>query len=829
MMTPPDGKPDAEVPAQTRRVLSPFWLVAAIGGSVLATEVVESLLARLIGPWNPAYEVWMDAAITAAIAFPALYFWAYRPLTQRCRDLQAAQREINRQRDFVSGVAETSPVGIVLLDVSGKITFVNKRAEDLLGFQRSELLGRAYNCGEWWFADESGHLVPEAERPFRRVMARGTPVFDVQIRIGSEKRRSCLLSINAALMRDRAGGISGVAISLEDITARKQVEQTLAAEAIRRRVLCEQSRDGIVILDDQGGVCEANQSFATMLGYSIEEILRLHVWDWDARWTEAELRETIRAAGVAGDHFQTRHRRKDGTLFDAEISCNAALLEGRKLIFCVCRDITDRKRAEEALRKLSRAVEQSSAGVVITDAQGRIEYVNPRYYAVTGYTPEQVLGQNPRLFKSGQTRLEEYQALWSTILAGGEWSGEFCNKKSNGDLFWERAIISPIKNDDGAITHFLAIKEDFTVQKRTEEALRDSEARYRALVETTCDWVWEVDANVRYTHVSPRVRDLLGYTPEEVIGRTPFDLMPPEEARRVMAVFASIAAHRRPFIALENTNLHKLGRLVVLETSGAPIFGPNGEFRGYRGVDRDITERKKAEEGARASREQLRSLARRLQAVREEERTRLAREIHDVLAQELTCLKLDITWLHRRLDHPLDDPERKVLQEELSVMTGITNRTIESVQRIATELRPVVLDSLGLCAAVEWEARQFETRSGIPCVAFVPDEQIELDRERATALFRILQESLTNVARHADATRVEVRLERRSPHTILTICDNGRGIPADKLNDPYSVGLLGMRERALLLGGEFEILAGDASGTTIQVRLPLSQIVAVKT
>jgi signal transduction histidine kinase len=222
------------------------------------------------------------------------------------------------------------------------------------------------------------------------------------------------------------------------------------------------------------------------------------------------------------------------------------------------------------------------------------------------------------------------------------------------------------------------------------------------------------------------------------------------------------------------------------------------------------------------SRENLRALAARLQAVREEERTRVAREIHDVLAQELTRLKMDIAWLNRHLGQPAEDrKEPQHLRQKLAGMSELTDAAITSVQKIATELRPVVLDSLGLCAAIEWQARDFEGRTGIECRATVPELDQPLERDRSTALFRILQESLTNVARHAEATRVEIDLSCEDGWVSLTVRDNGRGIRAGELSDPRSVGLLGMRERAALLGGECHIRNSAPGGTLVEARLPL--------
>ena len=156
-------------------------------------------------------------------------------------------------------------------------------------------------------------------------------------------------------------------------------------------------------------------------------------------------------------------------------------------------------------------------------------------------------------------------------------------------------------------------------------------------------------------------------------------------------------------------------------------------------------------------------------------------------------------------------------------MTGIADAAIESVQRIATELRPAVLDSLGLSAAVEWQAHDFQARSGIACHADAPEDELPVDRDSATAAFRILQESLTNVLRHAKATRVDILLEQDADRLVLRVQDNGCGMRSETLNDPMSIGLAGMRERALLLGGQLEIRSQPGSGTTVDVRLPLAK------
>ena len=236
-------------------------------------------------------------------------------------------------------------------------------------------------------------------------------------------------------------------------------------------------------------------------------------------------------------------------------------------------------------------------------------------------------------------------------------------------------------------------------------------------------------------------------------------------------------------------------------------------------LHREIGNRQRADGELQKSRDQLRALAARLQTVREEERTGIAREIHDELGQALTAIKLDLTALVRDLPR---DEEPAVFQRSRSILK-LLDQEIQSVQRMATELRPGILDDLGLAAAVEWAAEDFEARTGTKCRISMPDEDITVDPDRATALFRIFQETLTNVARHAKATEVNVRLAEENGVSALKVHDNGLGIREEQISAGESLGILGMRERARLLGGELTIQGVPGGATTVSVRIPLAE------
>jgi two-component system sensor histidine kinase UhpB len=268
---------------------------------------------------------------------------------------------------------------------------------------------------------------------------------------------------------------------------------------------------------------------------------------------------------------------------------------------------------------------------------------------------------------------------------------------------------------------------------------------------------------------------------------------------------------------------HRNGSSFYVLVSAREIRNEAGELTGYQATHVDISERKRAEAALRASHDQLRALASRTQAASENERTNTARRIHDILSQILTRLKIDLVWLQRRLENSDELRSVKALGSRVAEMIGMADEAVAAVQRIATDLRPAVLDNLGLCAALEWLARDFKDHGDIGCRAFVPEGELKIDKDVATAAFRIAQESLTNAVRHSRAGEVEIHLLEEGGDLVLRIHDDGIGIDPAKLKDPLSIGLAGMRERALLVGGRFDIRSRPDSGATVEACFPLAR------
>jgi signal transduction histidine kinase len=240
-----------------------------------------------------------------------------------------------------------------------------------------------------------------------------------------------------------------------------------------------------------------------------------------------------------------------------------------------------------------------------------------------------------------------------------------------------------------------------------------------------------------------------------------------------------------------------------------------GEHVFYTVILRDVTERVRAEQDLRSSRQEIHELALAASNAREQEKSRVARELHDELGQALTALKLDVSWLRDHL--PAAEPP---IAHKLASMQLLLDGTVAAARRISSDLRPLMLDDLGLTAAAEWLAHNFTNRTGIPCELVIGEGELDLPDPHATAVFRVLQECLTNVAKHAEATQVEATLERTEEEVVLTVHDDGRGFSTGDSRNPGSYGLVGLKERALLLDGSVSVESQPGKGTRIELRIP---------
>jgi PAS domain S-box-containing protein len=370
------------------------------------------------------------------------------------------------------------------------------------------------------------------------------------------------------------------------------------------------------------------------------------------------------------------------------------------------------------------------------------------------------------------------------------------------------------------------LKKESTKQKKEEKALRVSEEKFRSMVETANDVIWEVDSNGIYSYVSPSINTILGYKPEKLIGSPFFSMMEQAESERMSATFEKLAGKARPFIAKENVRIHKNGHMVILETSGRPFFDPDGKLAGYRGMDRDITIRKRAENALKKSRTELRRLSSQLINIHENESKRIGAELHDGIAQTVSAIKMRAEIAHMQL---LENKDNSEVKKSLESIIVISQGAVEEIRRLSRNLRPAMLDNLGILPTVSWLCQEFEkTCSWVNIDKFIDIEEKEVVNPLKIVIFRIMQESLNNIAKHSEANLVNLSLKQADGRIHLTINDNGGGFDVEQaLNSEQSnkgLGLTSMKERTELSGGSFFIESVKGAGTTVKASWPTGVI-----
>lgn len=478
--------------------------------------------------------------------------------------------------------------------------------------------------------------------------------------------------------------------------------------------------------------------------------------------------------------------------------------------------------AFEAEQKYRNIFENAIEGIFQTSPEGAYLSANPALARMLGFdSPEELIRERSDPARRRYFDLKRRQEFIRQLQeVGALHNFEYEDYRKDGTTIWFSDNVHCVCDSEGKLLYYEGTTQDITARKLAEAALRESEQRHRELFENARDATYVHDLKGRYTWVNRAAEKLTGYTRAEILGKSFINFVPPDQIENIaLQLCRKLVDHGET--GYESEVITRDGRRVPVEISSHLIVR-GGQAVGVQGTARDITERKAAQEKLKASSNDLRALSARLQSAREEEGTRIAREIHDELGSALTSMKWDLEEMDKILSGHVEQPEFAALQEKLHSPMRLIDVAISSVRRIASELRPSILDDLGLVAAIEWQAQQFQTRTGIACHCDCSLAKVELSEEQSTAVFRIFQEALTNVLRHAQATAVEIKIIREQGYLSVSISDNGRGINNTEKSEQQSLGILGMRERAHLIGAEIKITGVAGKGTILTVHVPSS-------
>ena len=713
------------------------------------------------------------------------------------------RRTAERQHRLLADALEGAGDLISVTDEENRFVYVNEAFLRTYGFTRDEVLG------------QTPAILGVPDSTAREILAQTmqggwTGDVDNRRKDGAEVP----VSLHTTLIRDSEGRVIGLLGVARDISGRRRADEVSS----RYRALVESSQDAVIGLSLDASIESWNAGAERLYGYRAEEVIGrpFSMLVPPEGQNEVQIVLELVRKGHRVESYETERMGKDGRLVPVSVTASPIRDRAGRVVGLsgIHRDISVRKQADEVMRRLAAIVESSDDAILSTDAGRVIRTWNAGAERLYGYTAAEAVGKNidALVLTRGAEAQAEVDAVAKRLARGAavvRYEGRRMRK--DGSLVEIAGTASEIRDASGALTGYSAIVRDITERQRAEEGLRQSEAMFRLLTENATDIVSRHAPDGTFLYVSPACRRLLGYDPEELVGRSAYEFIHPDDAAGAPPPRDPAAAYSVTFRYRRKDGTYawfeSLGRALRDRTTGAVAE--------FQAVSRDVTDRMLAEQQLRRQGENLRALARHLDSVREEEHTRIAREIHDGLGQSLTALRLDLTSLARRFPEARADVRQKI-----GAMIALADGTIEAARSIVAELRPPILDDLGLAPSLEWYVHRFAKRAGLRCEWNPGPAELFVDREVAVIAYRIVQEALTNVARHAKARHVAVRLGEVNGALTVEIRDDGRGITDDAATSPRSLGIVGMRERALTRGGSLEISRLPEGGTSVRVTIP---------
>ena len=641
--------------------------------------------------------------------------------------------------------------------------------------------------------------------------------------------------------------------TIHDIEKRVVSETLLKESEEKFRTFIAQSKDGFVIINNKGKVVVWNKAMVNITGVSKENAIGSYSWDVQANLSgdgsnhkqiAAHLKKQVLNVLQVDDHpwFHSITEypiiNTDGKKLFLQRTLFPIIINGKKHLGSINRDVSVqheiqlslKKKQEELIaykekleelvsirtKELQRSEERLRLAFAVTN-EGLWEWYvetgkahfSDKYYELLGYKPNEF----PAGFEEWKKRLHPEDVLHATKFLENHLESkrdsydiEFRMKKKNGEYAWilsKGKVVEWGKNKDPI--RMVGTHNDITQRKEAEIELQKSEDKFRSLVEQTSDWIWELDKNLRYVYSSPGIFKILGYSAGEVIGKSPFDFMNEKEIVRVRKIFDNILEQKSAFSSLENWNIHKSGKRVLLDTSGVPIFNEKNEFAGYRGIDRDVTIKYELDKKILTT----------ILQTEEKERNRMAKDLHDGLGALLSGVKMYINVLQRG---SLEETKRKQFFEKIK---ELLSQAIENTREIANNLKPHDLDRFGLTASINALIERLNFADDIKIVFNHKNFTVRLKETHELVLYRLVFELINNTLKHAKAKNIYMVLYNSNNIVNLIYTDDGKGFSkAEHLqNDSSGNGLQNIISRIKSVGGTCEIFSSPGQGVDVFISI----------
>lgn len=740
------------------------------------------------------------------------FFCAFiRDITER----KKADKKLQEERILLRTLIDNLPDYIYVKDSSFRHVINNKANVELIGAaSEKETLGKT--AFDYFEESVARGILADDEYVFKT----GKPIISQEelIRTRSGEQR-WLLTTKVALPDQEQKTSMLVGIS-RDITEIKKAQKELENSNERFEMISRTTNDAIWEWDLETNSVWVNEMHQHLYGLTLQDPVpdqeewKKRIHPDDKNLTTRGLDEAIASnknVWIAEYRFLTSNDEYK-TIYDRTYIVRDK--DGKPLrLLGSMMDITARKKAEEQIRKekeLSDFIINSLPGVFyFYDENLKLIRWNRQLESITGYSSRELSEMNPQNLFDGADKIHMMDRSKKVFqLGSGDAEASFTTKAGEKIPFYFTGSRMLYENKFSV----LGIGIDITDRKKMEITLRQSEEKYRLLFSSSPlpMWVFEI-STLKFLDVNEAAVLQYGYQREEFLQMSVKDIRLPEEVDRLIAQ----TKESQSGVRQTGTWKHKKkdGQFIDVEVNSHDILFNQKLARLV--LANDITEKVKSQQLILDNSRQLRELTARLHEIREEERMHMAHEIHDELGQRLTVLKMDISWLNRKLITE-DEMAKEKIKNTLTLLDG----TIKIVRKIATDLRPGILDDLGLIPALEWQSKEFEVWSGINASFHSNMSEITLPALVSTSLFRIFQESLTNVARHAEARHIDSELLVKEDEITLTIIDDGRGFDTSALGNKKTLGIMGMKERTMGIGGEYTIKSSPGKGTVVSVQIP---------